>query len=250
MQRFPLSTHLAHVLTPGPVSFAIGMAIGAAWYFSIDFEPSVWGLGFTSLVSLVCLGLSFRASVPVWAMGALVVLCGAATGAGSGSLATQRAQTVTLQEEIGPVRLEGWVQTALPGQNGTRLLLRVHAIDGVPDAQTPRYVRVTHRLSLETEPGRFVQCWTVLRPPPAPILANDYAFDRQAWYAGLGAVGYVQGRCRGGVIGAPDGLRASFTHWVSVQRRQLAQYVRHAAGEAGRWICRGFNVRRPKFHEV
>ncbi|MEL6728080.1 MAG: ComEC/Rec2 family competence protein [Pseudomonadota bacterium] len=231
MQRFPLSTHLIHILRPGPVGFAIGMAIGAAWYLSIDFEPAIWALLICLSLSLVSLGAGIRQGLPAWCIGGLIILFGATVGASSGRFATLRAQTITMADEVGPIRLEGWVQAALPGENGTRLLLRVHAIDGVASSQTPRFVRVTHRLSLQTEPGRFVQCWTVLRPPPAPILTNDYSFDRQAWYAGLGAVGYVQGRCRGGVVGPPSGLRDSASHWVSIQRRQLAHYVRKAAGE-------------------
>ncbi len=231
MQRFPLSTHLIHVFSPGPVGFAIGMAVGAAWYFSIDFEPASWGLIGAALVLFLAARIAPRVSLPSTGIGLLFILCGGAAGALSGSLATQRAQTITITEEIGPMRVEGWIQTALPGDNGTRLLVRVHAIDGVASAQTPRYVRVTHRLALQTEPGRFVQCWTVLRPPPAPVLANDYAFDRQAWYAGLGAVGYVQGRCRGGSIGEPQGAEALFGHWVAIQRRQLAHYVHAGAGD-------------------
>ena len=116
-------------------------------------------------------------------------------------------------------------------QAGVRLRLKVHAIDGLDENQTPPIVRVTHISSLETEPGRFVRCWVVLRPPPAPIIQGDYAFNRQAWYTGLGAVGYVQGRCRGGAIGAPHSFLAGVELTISKVRRQLAQHVFEAAGQ-------------------
>ena len=53
-----------------------------------------------------------------------------------------------------------------PGGKGARLRLEVHAISGLSPAQTPKFVRVTHRLSLNVAPGRFVRCYAVLRPPP------------------------------------------------------------------------------------
>ena len=157
-------------------------------------------------------------------------LTGMAIGALSGGLATQRVAHATIPSEIGPVLLEGWVERALPASRGVRLRLKVHAIDGLDESLTPPIVRVTHISSLETEPGRFVRCWVVLRPPPAPVIQGDYAFDRQAWYSGLGAVGYVQGRCRGGAGGAPDSILAATTLEISQARRQLAKHVFEAAG--------------------
>lgn len=226
MQRFTL----AAVQVQAPIVFAIGMMLGAAWYFLIDFEPSLYGLmgatGLSALAVFVALfkGASSGIAALSWA------LTGMAIGALSGGLATQRVAHATVPSEIGPVLLEGWVQRALPAQRGVRLRLKVHAIDGLDESLTPPIVRVTHILSLETEPGRFVRCWVVLRPPPAPVIDSDYAFDRQAWYSGLGAVGYVQGRCRGGVVGAPNSNLAAMTLQISKARRRLAQHVFEETG--------------------
>lgn len=227
MQRFPL----AAIQVQAPIVFAIGMLLGAAWYFLIDFEPSLSALtaaAFGAMLTVFFLKSSVAASTVIalaW------VLSGMTMGALSGGVATQRVQHATVAAEIGPVLLEGWIERALPATRGVRLRLKVHAIDGLDAHQTPPIVRVTHISSLETEPGRFVRCWVVLRPPPAPVIEGDYAFDRQAWYSGLGAVGYVQGRCRGGVIGAPTSNLGAIALKVSKARRQLAQYVFEAAGE-------------------
>lgn len=226
MQRFPL----AAIQVQAPIVFAIGMMLGAAWYFLIDFEPSLYalmgGAGLSALAVFIAKfkGVSSSVVALAWA------LTGMAIGALSGGLATQRVAHATIPSEIGPVLLEGWVERALPASRGVRLRLKVHAIDGLDESLTPPIVRVTHISSLETEPGRFVRCWVVLRPPPAPVIQGDYAFDRQAWYSGLGAVGYVQGRCRGGAVGAPDSILAATTLEISKARRQLAKHVFEAAG--------------------
>ena len=205
--------------------------LGAAWYFLIDFEPNMSVLLSAAFAAiLIVIIVKFRVATPGVAALAWTI-SGVAIGAVSGGLATQRIAHPTVRSEIGPVLLEGWVQRALPSKRGVRLRLKVHAIDGLDENLTPPIVRVTHISSLETEPGRFVRCWVVLRPPPpAPVIQGDYAFDRQAWYTGLGAVGYVQGRCRGGAIGAPRGILGGAALAVSKARRQLAQYVFEAAG--------------------
>ncbi|MFN3214648.1 MAG: ComEC/Rec2 family competence protein [Henriciella sp.] len=226
MQRFPLTT----VQIQAPIVFAIGMMFGAIFYFLVEFEPSFWGLFCLASASVVAIIVAIRRSAPSWTVYLLWALVGGACGALSGSLATHRSQHVAVPTEIGPVLLEGWVQAALPAARGTRLRIRVHAIDGVEEDQTPPVVRVTHITRLETEPGRFVRCWVVLRPPPAPIIRGDYAFDRQAWYSGLGAVGYVQGRCRGGAVGGPKNAARAVMLEISKARRQLAQHVSEAAG--------------------
>ncbi|MEL6693242.1 MAG: ComEC/Rec2 family competence protein [Pseudomonadota bacterium] len=227
MQRFPLAT----VRVQAPIVFAIGMMLGAAWYFLIDFEPKLYALiAASGLSSLPVLWVKFKGAASL-AIALTWAFAGITIGALSGGLATQRVAHATVPTEIGPVLLEGWVQRALPASRGVRLRLKVHAIDGLAQSQTPPIVRVTHISSLETEPGRFVRCWVVLRPPPAPVIEGDYAFDRQAWYSGLGAVGYVQGRCRGGGLGAPSSSLGVATLEVSKARRRLAQHVFDAAGE-------------------
>ncbi|MEM9055270.1 MAG: ComEC/Rec2 family competence protein, partial [Pseudomonadota bacterium] len=215
----------------GPLIFALGMTLGAVWYFSIAFEPPLFAL-LAGSVLMVCVYIRLRSrSVPPFLFLVTVFVLGSAVGALSGKLATTRIQHATLDDPIGPVLVEGWVTRAEPAKRGVRLKLKVHAIDGVPKEVTPNVVRLTHIAGLKVEPGRFVRCWAVLRPPPAPIIDGDYAFDRQAWYGGLGAVGYVQGRCRGGVLGAPHQMIDMASLKVSQIRRQLAHHVRAAAGE-------------------
>lgn len=231
MQRFPLSAIRLELQLRAPLVFAIGMMLGAIWYFSIDYEPSAAGLIFAAVLVCSALVLAARRNLPGLMTAVLMIFGGAVSGATAGSLATLRAHHASIQAPMGPVLVEGWVTQAQQARRGVRLVLRVHAIDGLDAARTPKTLRVTHISALKTEPGRFVRCWAVLRPPPAPVIAGDYDFERQAWYSGLGAVGYVQGRCRGGALGRPSNFDERIKLRISEGRRNLALHVEQAAGD-------------------
>lgn len=150
--------------------------------------------------------------------------------------------------ETRPLMVEGWFAEVQPGQQGARLLLKVHSIAGYREEDLPREVRLTHMSRLEVSSGRFVRCWAVLRPPPSPTLPGDYDFRRQAWFDQLGAVGYVQGRCRGGALGAPHALPDRIELWLAACRRTAAVHINELAGERAGGASSGLDYRRPKFH--
>lgn len=231
MRRFPSSLLQFTSRDRLPTFCALGMLMGAAWYFSVNFEPSmpwiVMGAIFSGLAAL----FSRR-----WQQTALfhtiaIIVFSSSLGVLAGCLATQRLSHVQIDQPVGPIMVEGWITRVEPAKRGVRLVLRVHAMDGLSSAQTPDLVRLTHISRLETEPGRFVRCWAALRPPPAPVIQGDYAFDRQAWYSGLGGVGYVQGRCQGGGVGAPMAGSGALELEIGKIRRRLGQHVRAASGE-------------------
>ena len=215
-----------------PLFFAFGLCTGAGWYASIWTEPALWPLLLAATSAIfVLLWASRRWLIAPILLSGLIFLTGSSVGALAGKLATLRVSHPVITDMIGPVMVEGWVEEIEPAKRGVRLRLIVHAIDDVPRANLPDRVRVTHTTRLAVESGRFVRCWAVLRPPPGPIVKGDYAFDRQAYFEGLGAVGYVQGRCRGGALGAPSSRLNQFRLWVAKHRRNLGHYVYQASGE-------------------
>ncbi len=187
-----------------PRMFAYGLCIGAATYLLWTSEPPLWrSAGAPS--GTIAVWLSLRATRFQGVLFLLVVVSlGAGTGYLAGSLRSLFATSPSVAAETGPVMVEGWLAEIEPGNKGVRLRLDVHAISDLPDHDTPKLVRLTHRSRLEVAPGRFVRCWALLRSPPAPGLPGECDFQRQAWFEQLGAVGYVQGRCRGGTLGAPE----------------------------------------------
>ncbi|MEL6211172.1 MAG: DUF4131 domain-containing protein, partial [Pseudomonadota bacterium] len=218
------------IRTAAPILFAFALATGAFAYFALPSEPG-WTLPLKALAAT-----SAGLVVVQRTLGSIALVCaGVALGLALGFVhaknAAERTATRTVSQAVGPVQLEGWVRQVESGRNGPRLRIQVHAIQSMDTRLTPQTVRVTHPLSLAVGPGRYVRCRVVLRPPPAPAISGDYDFRRQAFFEGLGAVGYVQGRCRGGALGAPPGILGRSNLWIDSQRRRLAEYVVRVSGE-------------------
>ena len=216
----------------GTLISAFGFSTGAASYFLLPFEPT----SETILLGLaICLAgtiLLRRSSAEAgFSRFALAVLTAWVLGVLAGKYATVRVSPPQILAETGPVLVEGWVESISSGRNGLRLRLLVHSVGDRARSRVPDHVRVTHRLSPVIDVGRFVRCWVVLRPPPAPLIASDYAFDREAFYRRTGAVGFVLGRCRPGTLGAPRDLIKKARLRLAELRRALARHVRQGAGE-------------------
>ncbi|MGB3624554.1 MAG: ComEC/Rec2 family competence protein [Henriciella sp.] len=215
----------------GPLYFALGLVIGVACYFSLLFEPTWLAIASVSGTVLIASLALRRYNLPYAARVLLFLLAGAACGLFLGKYQIERASRHLLTETVGPAMVEGWVTSIEPGRNGSRLRLDVHAIGGETTQTLPSHVRLTHSLSLNVAPGRFVRCWAVIRPPPQPALPGDYDFSRQAFVEGLDGVGYVQGRCQGGALSADRGGLDGLTSRLAQARRALALHVEKAAGE-------------------
>lgn len=214
-----------------PLLLAFSMVAGAAAYFLLPSEPPAWAAGVLVCAAAASLWLARRWLLPGLVETAGWILLGIALGAGAGVTRTALVSSPVIPAETAPLMLEGWLSEVEPGAKGPRLRIDVHAVSGLSPEQTPKVVRVTHRLGLEVSPGRFVRCRAVLRPPPAPAMPDEYDFQRQAWFEQLGAVGYVQGRCQGGSLGAPRGWLEQAGIEVAAFRRRLAEHVAVASGD-------------------
>ena len=101
-----------------------------------------------------------------------------------------------------------------------------HAIEGIAHSDAPKLIRVTHRSETTFSPGRNVRCRAILMPPPAPVVARDYNFQMQAYFQGLGAVGFTLGECV--LIGRSfqsKGAVANFETYVNAIRRKVGEYI-------------------------
>ncbi|MEM6899644.1 MAG: ComEC/Rec2 family competence protein, partial [Pseudomonadota bacterium] len=222
------------VVAPGEGAtflFALSICLGALLYLQLPIEPSTVmiaaGFGVMSIAAIGAQRVGLPASLKV----IIILLAGTMTGLAAGKLRTETSGTTVIPQLTGPVMVEGWISNIEPASTGVRLRIRPHAIARFDSSQLPKEIRLTHRLDLRVSSGRFVRCWAVLRPPPGPAIPGDYDFRRAAWFDGLGGVGYVQGRCRGGVLGPPPSLGQRFELYVAARRRQLANYVNTVAGE-------------------
>ncbi|MEO9971185.1 MAG: ComEC/Rec2 family competence protein [Hyphomonadaceae bacterium] len=231
--RQPFQAQYRGFVAPGeaiPFCFALAVCGGAMAYLMSPIEPH----------GAVCLGVfvgwaiilffALANALPAFVRVAAVLIFGAVLGFSAGKLRVATTVSATQQFASGPVLVEGWLSAIEPGRNGVRIRIKTHAIGGLSPEQTAKTVRLTHRLDLRVSSGRFVRCWAILRPPPSPAIPGDYDFQRQAWFEELDAVGYVMGRCRGGVLGRPNDTRAQIQLAVASKRRQLARYTHAVSG--------------------
>lgn len=169
---------------------------GVGLYFALDHEPPCWLGGVTLamvavLAMVACRSGQRRPLLPVVALAALAVAAGFAVAQAQALLLA----TPMLAEPVGPVMLEGEVAAAESFPDGQRLTLAQVDVVGGVDAPMPERLRLRLRGSQPlVRPGDRVRLRAMLMPPPAPAVPGGYDFQRQAFFDGLGAVGYSVGK--------------------------------------------------------
>ena len=172
---------------------AVGFGLGIAAYFGMFNEPGALVFLASSLVAglSVSLAIRFRDGIARF----LIVIAAVAAGF---AWCQYRAHAV-----FGPVlsdRFYGAVQGRVIGIDRSlserpRLTLDELVLETVPRQATPRRIRVAlHGMAQEHIPqiGDTVLLAAHLSPPPGPAEPYGYDFQRQAWFAQLGAVGYTR----------------------------------------------------------
>ncbi len=185
-----LQQQRGHLIGWVPVCLACG--IGA--YFGLRFEPSVVQLTGVGLLAIVC---AIAARFTAEAFGPLVMAV--ALGAVGVDVAALRAH------QVGGAVL-GWrYYGAIAGRvvgidrsqsDALRLTLDQVVLDRVSPARTPSRVRISlhgdQSQSIAVEPGLRVMTTGHLSPPSGPVEPGGFDFQRHAWFAGLGGVGYTR----------------------------------------------------------
>ena len=210
------------------------VAVGIALYFALPREPSV----LTALVPLVTM-VAWRAAGGARAtLTTLLIaaLLAAALGLALAKLRVEWVRAPVLTKQLNAAEVRGYIELIEQRpRRGQRLTLRVTSLGDLPEATRPARVRVTTNRALSRlQPGSAVRLRATLMPPSEPALPGDYDFGRQAWFAGIGAVGYSLSAptIEAGAPEAPTDLRL----WAAVQRVRQAIGARIAAalpGETG-----------------
>jgi len=122
---------------------------------------------------------------------ALLVL---ALGFGAAQLRAERVAAPVLERSWGPAAMSAEVLAAEPQARGWRLYLRPLEMPGLEPAAVPAQVRVTIAgLDAPPVPGSRVRLRAALRPPSPPAAPGAFDFARQAWFQGLGGIGFAYG---------------------------------------------------------
>ncbi len=170
------------------------MAIGIGCYFMAKVEPSL----------PILLGLLAGAGALIflsrhYSEGAAPVLVAVALGMIGFDLAALRAHAVG-----GPVlgwRYYGAIEGRIVGidrsqSDALRLTLDQVVLERVSRDRTPMRVRVSlhgnQSHCIAAEPGLRVMTTGHLSPPSGPVEPGGFDFQRHAWFARLGAVGYTR----------------------------------------------------------
>jgi len=179
-----------HMLGWVPVCLAIGIGC----YFSIKVEPETPHFIYLLLSSAVLLFLARHLTEAISPLPVGVALCMIGF-----VLAGVRAHTVAEPvlgwRYYGPV--EGRIIAMDRSQSDAlRLTLDQVRLDRVPPARTPARVRLSMHskgpAGITPEPGLRVMTTAHLSPPSGPVEPGGFDFQRHAWFARLGAVGYAR----------------------------------------------------------
>ena len=206
-----------------PVAFGIGILI----YFQLHHEPSLW-IGLCSSLLSLC---------AVWICGSkhlilrlfLIALSAICLGFLASSVRTLTLiQPLLSRTMIGS--LTGYIEVVEQRSQGSRLIIRVDAFDGLARNQFPERVRVSVRNHSSLQAGDYIYARARLLPLPEAPRPGGYDFARDAFFKGYGSVGSVLGKVS--VLPQPDHIPWSsrFTAWVDRGRNALTTRIAAAFG--------------------
>jgi competence protein ComEC len=175
-----------------PLWLPVGMGAGIGFYFALPVEPSV---AWTALVGLA--GLACAAGAPACRgflpRAALALLAALVLGFVLAKGRVMRVAAPVLPHKLGPVYVQGRIETVEARPQGVRVVLGDLLIPHL--RAVPRRARITIRTQGPAlAPGQWIGMHAMLMPPPAPVAPGAYDFGRAAYFQSIGAVGYAYGR--------------------------------------------------------
>ena len=170
-------------------------APGSGVYFVLKFEPPLWP-GVAATIAGAGLSFALRRH-PAWCEAALALTVFAAGFALICETARER-QAPMLQRHLGPVTVTGRVVDIDLAQKWLAHRRRAgSSCPGSTRTDQPHRLRLhIPQTSDELNPGDHVRLKAVLHPVPPQILPGGRDFQRELYFAGIGAVGYTFGGAR------------------------------------------------------
>ena len=163
---------------------------GVALNLAADREPVLW---LPALLTLAFAGLAFFSRKNAFALGLWLALAARARRGscrwGCARRASRRRCSITCASSSS----KGYVLEADLRPVGARLVVEVVDPGDMPASIAPRRVRVTTRKAPDVAAGDFVALQARLLPPSHAVLPDGYDFARDAYFAGVGAVGSALG---------------------------------------------------------
>jgi len=177
-----------------PVGFGVGISI----YFWAPTEPPFWLgpllLGATiasSMIALKCHPSTARTRIIVL----LLIFATVTAGFSAAKIRTLSVDATVLQKSIGPLTISGRVTSIETFPIGIRVTLDKPGISKLQSFQIPDRIRIRLRAAQpHFMPGDWVRMRAKISPPSPPAAPGGFDFQRQAYFKGIGAVGFGLGR--------------------------------------------------------
>lgn len=165
------------------------LGLGIALYFWLPTEPSVTAC-LLPLGAAIVLKVLWRQTTLAFVLAALIFWT--ALGLALAKLRTEWVRAPILEKQLTGVPVRGFVELVEPKPTkGQRITLRVSSLGALTLEQMPRRVRIRTMAALSgLKPGDAIQIRATLGPPAEPSQPGGFDFGRQAWYLGIGGVGY------------------------------------------------------------
>jgi Domain of unknown function (DUF4131) len=203
------------------------MGFGVAIYFGLPGEPPAWvgpSLAIGAAVSILVL-LGRAADRSTWLRPAGAGVLAMIAGFAAAQAKAVAVGTEMLSGRLGPTLVTGRVERVENFPDGQRLTLHRPTVAGLSGSDTPEAARIRLRGGQPAiRPGDRISLRAVLGPPPPPAVPGGYDFQRQAYFDGLGAVGYSVGRASVLPTEERSGLRVGM--WFAWLRAIVGERIR------------------------
>ena len=185
----------------------VGMSAGVLLYFVADREPALWVAPLLVCLAAAVMVLARDRGLTGLMIAAMAILT-MAVGFSASAFKAWWA-TAPVVQQAGALKGTGVILQIDRRGAGARLLIGVERIDRM--IATPNRLRLTARQPLQLEAGTRIDFAAYVLPPPQPSRPGGYDFARDAWFAGIGGVGSLQGK----PVPAADQALASW-HWRAI----------------------------------
>jgi len=204
-----------------PLWIPVSIGVGICTYFLWPSEPDFWMV--TGLTAMALLPVFFVKRSQRWLF---IILWGVLFGFFCGAYRTESLQTRMLQHERGPLVITGRVDSVdvIPTKSKNpiqrAILSHVHTESKSP---LPDKLRITFRgLRQSLNPGDRLEVLVKLMPMAEPSSPWSYDFRRQAYFQGVGGVGFSLGQPT--IIPAVD--VGGFMGFLNTLRFQMTKDIR------------------------
>lgn len=208
------------------------LGTGVAVYFAFPVEPPLWVPAIVLACALAGWLLSRMGQRAKLALAALFVAA-IAFGFTVACVRTLVVGAPVLAERIGSASLDGRIVSLEPAPRregrplGPRVVLDRLAISGLDVVPKRVRLRLRPTKGMALAPGDRIRVRASLMPPSPPAAPGSYDFARQAYFQGIGAVGFALGSARVIVKAeAGGGLLDAAALWLQQLHTRLDERIR------------------------